>query len=77
MVVQILARYCAQVEAVHSSAALYVNGVSDLVVLSALCNANHVFLTLTRSTLAIIIPETDETIVDDVVHESACIWVFT
>jgi hypothetical protein len=47
------------VEAVHSSAELYVKEVSDLVDLSILCNASQTSLTLVRSTFEIFIPEKD------------------
>jgi hypothetical protein len=47
-----------------------VNGVSDLVFLSVLCNDNRTSLTLLRSTLETIIPETDEEDMDAAVEES-------
>jgi hypothetical protein len=62
-----VARCCARIKAVHSSAGLYVNGVSHFVCLSVLCHANQVALTLSKSTLGIFIPEKEGSNVNEVV----------
>gem|GEM_PF-3963244 len=51
--------------------------VSDLVVLSALCNANHVVLTLARSTLGMVIPKEVVETIEEVIDQRLVIWVCT